>query len=55
MSHNSQYFSVIRAQWQHIGFSDVHKIRAEQANENARVEKNSAKENVIEREMAETD
>lgn len=35
MSHNSQHFSVIRAQWQHIGFSDVHKIRTEKrANEN---------------------
>ncbi|MDB5477632.1 MAG: hypothetical protein JWM96_127 [Alphaproteobacteria bacterium] len=34
MSKNTGYFSVSRAQWQHIGFNDVHKIRAQQANEN---------------------
>jgi len=34
MSNHSQFYSVIRAQWQHIGFSDVHKIRHDQANEN---------------------
>lgn len=46
MSLNGKYFSVIRAQWQHIGFSDVHKIRTEQANENAKAEQKSAKEKV---------
>ena len=55
MSHNGQYFSVIRAQWQHIGFSEVHKIRTEQANENARVEKKSAKEKIAELELADQD
>lgn len=57
MSHNSQYFSVIRAQWQHIGFSDVHKIRTDQANENAKAEKQAAKEKAViaERELVDQD
>jgi len=44
MSNHSQFYSVIRAQWQHIGFSDVYKIRADQANENAKAEQKMAAE-----------
>ena len=54
MAYNSQYFSVIRAQWQHIGFSDVHKIRTEKrANENEaeQINKASEKAKVAEREL----
>lgn len=43
MTKSTQYYSVIRAQWDHIGFCDVHKIRTEQANENARVQKRKSR------------
>ena len=41
MSNQSHYYTVTRAQWQHIGFNDVHRIRAEKANEN-----NAAKQKI---------
>lgn len=34
MTQNMRYCSVIRAQWNHIGFQAVHNIRNQQANEN---------------------
>lgn len=35
MPKNTNYYSVSRAQWQHIGFDSVHKIRRDkQANQN---------------------
>ncbi len=36
MIKNSNYYSVSRAQWQHIGFDVAHKIKAQQANQNAK-------------------
>lgn len=59
MSNHSQFYSVIRAQWQHIGFSDVHKIRSDKANENHASQRKETKENIkvnaVKRELAEQD
>lgn len=52
MSMYPRFYSVIRAQWQHIGFSDVHKIRSDKANENSEAEKREKREQQAQYETA---
>jgi hypothetical protein len=47
MIKNSNYYSVSRAQWQHIGFDIAHKIKAQQANQNSKDTQQNADKNRI--------